>query len=96
MIATLAVACCAACSGSVHNDRVYGALTARLGASLAVLGWNASASNLRWQDDYVLVDVDAAPTDPGKVHADPRDVRFGLTARRRIPWKLPESEAATT
>ena len=35
-------------------------------------------SNLRWQDDYVLVDVDAAPTDPAKPHADPRDVRFGL------------------
>jgi hypothetical protein len=25
-----------------------------------------------------LVDVDAAPTDPAKPHADPRDVRFGL------------------
>ena len=35
-------------------------------------------SNLRWQDNYVLVDVDAAPTDPGKPHADPRDIRFGL------------------
>jgi hypothetical protein len=78
MIATLAVACCAACSGSAHNDRVYGALTARLGESLAVLGWNTSMSNLRWQDDYVLVDVDAAPTDPAKAHADPRDLRFGL------------------
>jgi hypothetical protein len=45
---------------------------------LAVLGWNTSMSNLRWQDNYVLVDVDAAPTDPAKAHADPRDVRFGL------------------
>ncbi len=35
-------------------------------------------SNLRWQDDYVLVDVDAAPTDAAKPHADPGDVRFGL------------------
>ena len=78
MVATLAVACCAACSGSGHNDRVYGALTARLGESLAVLGWNASMSNLRWQDDYVMVDVDAAPTDPAKAHADARDIRFGL------------------
>ncbi len=26
----------------------------------------------------MLVDVDAAPTDPAKAHADPRDVRFGL------------------
>jgi hypothetical protein len=49
-----------------------------LGESLAVLGWNTSMSNLRWQDDYVLVDVDAAPSDPGKPHADARDMRFGL------------------
>jgi hypothetical protein len=74
----LAVPCCAACSSSHNNDRVYGALTARLGESLALPGWNTSMSNLRWQDDYVLVDVDAAPTDPAKPHADPRDVRFGL------------------
>src|ERR1700722_4703187 len=78
MRAALAVACCAACSGSHHKDRVYGALTARLGESLAVLCWNTSMSNLRWQDNYVLVDVDAAPTDPAKAHADPHDVRFGL------------------
>jgi hypothetical protein len=78
MVAALAVTCCAACSGSHHKDPIYGALTARLGESLAVLGWNTSMSNLRWQDNYVLVDVDAAPTDPVKAHADPRDVRFGL------------------
>jgi hypothetical protein len=53
-------------------------LTARLGESLAVLGWNTSMSNLRWQDNYVLVDVDAVPTDPAKPRADPREVRFGL------------------
>jgi hypothetical protein len=76
MVATLAL--CAACSSATHRDQVYGALTARLGESLAVLGWNTSMSNLRWQDDYVLVDIDAAPTDPAKPHADPRDVRFGL------------------
>jgi hypothetical protein len=76
MLATLAL--CAACSGGGHRDRVYGAGTARVGESLAALGWNTSVSNLRWQDDYVLIDVDAAPTDPAKPHADPRDVRFGL------------------
>jgi hypothetical protein len=78
MVAALAVTCCAACSGSHHKDPIYGALTARLGESVAVLGWNTSMSNLRWQDNYVLVDVDAAPTDPVKAHPDPRDVRFGL------------------
>jgi hypothetical protein len=74
----LTLACAVGCSGSARNDRVYGALTARLGESSAVLGWNTSTSNLRWQDNYVLVDVDAAPSDPAKAHADPRDVRFGL------------------
>jgi hypothetical protein len=78
IVATLAVACSAACSGSGHRDRVYGAQTARLGESVAVLGWNVAVSNLRWEADYVLVDVDAAPTDPAAAHADPRDVRFGL------------------
>jgi hypothetical protein len=76
MVATLALT--AACSGGGHRDQVYGAATARLGESLAVLGWNTSVSNLRWQDDYVLIDVDAAPTDAAKAHADARDIRFGL------------------
>lgn len=76
MIAALALTC--ACSNPSARQQVYGAGTARIGESLAVLGWNTSVSNLRWQDDYVLVDVDAAPTDPAKPHADPRDFRFGL------------------
>ncbi len=76
VIATLALVC--SCSNSSARQQVYGAGTAKLGESLAVLGWNTSISNLRWQDDYVLVDVDAAPADPAKPHADPRDVRFGL------------------
>jgi hypothetical protein len=77
-VAMLTLACLAACSGSGHRDRVFGAQTARLGESLAALGWNAAVSNLRWAADYVLVDVDAAPTDPAAAHADPRDVRFGV------------------
>jgi hypothetical protein len=76
MIATMALLC--SCSNSSARQQVYGAQTAKMGESLAVLGWNTSMSNLRWQDDYVLVDVDAAPADPAKPHADPRDVRFGL------------------
>jgi hypothetical protein len=78
IVATLALTCSAACSPSTHRDPIYGAQTARLGDSLAVLGWNTSVSNLRWQDDYVLVDVDAAPADPAKAHADARHIRFGL------------------
>ena len=57
----------------------YGAQGARLGESLALLGWNMSVSNLRWDGDYVLIDVDASPdgsrTPP---HAKPEDIRFGL------------------
>jgi hypothetical protein len=75
----LAVALCASgCSKSAARQQVYGAQAARLGESLALLGWNTSVSNLRWQDDDVLVDVDAAPADPAKPHADPSEIRFGL------------------
>jgi hypothetical protein len=76
LVATLAL--CAGCSSGGHRDPVYGAGAARMGESLAVLGWNTSVLNLRWQDDFVLVDIDAAPTDAAKPHADPRDIRFGL------------------
>jgi hypothetical protein len=87
-LATLALACSAACSDSGHRDRVFGAQTAQLGESLAVLGWNAAVSNLRWEADYVLVDVDAAPTDPAAAHADPRDVRFGLYGALAHPMEV--------
>src|SRR3954454_9715759 len=76
MIAALALL--GGCANPPAHQQVYGAGTARIGESSAVLGWNTSVSNLRWQDDYVLVDVDAAPSDPAKPHADPRDIRFGL------------------
>jgi hypothetical protein len=66
------------CSGSNHAVRPYGAQGARLGESLALLGWNMSVSNLRWDGDYVLIDVDASPTDPKAPHAKPEDVRFGV------------------
>ena len=66
------------CSGSNHPVRPYGAQGARLGESLALLGWNMAVSNLRWDGDYVLVDIDASPTDPLAPHAKPEDIRFGL------------------
>lgn len=78
-IALLAIAAClVGCSGSNRPVRPYGAQGARLGESLALLGWNMAVSNLRWDGDYVLVDVDASPTDPKAPHAKPEDVRFGL------------------
>jgi hypothetical protein len=49
-----------------------------MGESLAVIGWNISVSNLRFDGDYVLVDVDAAASAPGGPHARPDAIRFGL------------------
>ena len=37
-----------------------------------------SVSNLRFDADYVLVDVDASPSQQGAGHAKPEDIRFGL------------------
>jgi hypothetical protein len=77
LVACLA-ACLVGCSGASHPVRPYGAQGARLGESLALLGWNMAVSNLRWNGDYVLIDVDASPTDPHAPHAKSEDVRFGL------------------
>ncbi|WP_445162350.1 hypothetical protein ACTXG5_03350 [Mycobacterium sp. Dal123C01] len=77
IVACLA-ACLVGCSGSSHAAAPYGAQGARLGESLALLGWNMAVSNLRWDGDYVLIDVDASPSDPKAPHAKPEDIRFGL------------------
>jgi hypothetical protein len=80
-MAACVIACLVGCSGSNHPVRPYGAQGVRLGESLALLGWNMSVSNLRWNGDYVLVDVSgavASPTDPHVGHAKPEDIRFGL------------------
>ncbi|MBX7449473.1 hypothetical protein GR927_15875 [Mycolicibacterium sp. 3033] len=66
------------CSGDDDRADVYSALTATIGQSLAVLGWNMSVTDLRFDADYVLVDIDAAPAHQGAPHAAPRDIRFGL------------------
>ena len=50
----------------------------KIGESLAVLGWNVSVSNLRFDGDYVLIDVDASPSQPGGQHAKADSLRFGL------------------
>ena len=79
MIAVIAmIACLVGCSGSNHAAHPYAAQGARIGESLGLLGWNMAVSNLRWGGDYVLIDVDAAPTDPHAPHAKPEDIRFGL------------------
>ncbi len=75
-----AVALVAASSCSSDEDRAhpYAVQAATIGESLAVLGWNIGVSNLRWDADHVLIDVDAAASQAGGAHAKPEDVRFGL------------------
>ncbi|UXA07648.1 hypothetical protein KXD96_05890 [Mycobacterium sp. SMC-2] len=77
-MAACLLACLTGCSDAGQPVRPYGAQGARFGESLALLGWNMSVSNLRWDGDYVLVDVDASVADPHGPHAKPEDVRFGL------------------
>jgi hypothetical protein len=87
IVACLA-ACLVGCSGSNHAAAPYGAQGARLGESLALLGWNMAVSNLRWDGDYVLIDVDASPSDPKAPHATPEDIRFGLYGALAHPMEL--------
>ena len=75
---TAVVLVAAGCSNGDERGHPYGAQTAVLGESLAALGWNMSVSNLRYDADYVLVDVDASPSQQGAPHAKPEDIRFGL------------------
>lgn len=79
----LAIAACLlvllmGCTDPGQPARPYGAQGARFGESLSLLGWNMAVSNLRWDDDYVLVDVDASAANPQAPHAKPEDIRFGL------------------
>ena len=80
LIATLTtvVVLASACSGDTQAANPYAAQTASIGESLATLGWNMSVTNLRVDGDYVLIDVDASPSQAGGAHAKPEDVRFGL------------------
>jgi hypothetical protein len=66
-----------ACSGDGARVHPYSTQAATIGESLSVLGWNISVTNLRFDADYVLVDVDASPAQDG-THAKPEDIRFGL------------------
>jgi hypothetical protein len=79
------------CSSDPATDRpdVYSAATATIGESLATLGWNMSVTNLRFDSDYVLVDVDAAPAQTGAAHARAEDVRFGLYGALDHPVEAP-------
>ncbi|MGB2921916.1 MAG: hypothetical protein WA944_05705 [Mycobacterium sp.] len=77
------------CSASADRTDVYSAATASMGESLAILGWNMSVANLRFDADYVLVDVDASPSQENGQHADPQDIRFGLYGALAHPMEAP-------
>ncbi|MGX9789344.1 hypothetical protein [Mycobacterium sp. MMS18-G62] len=80
LIATLTaiVVVASACSSDDNRGGAYSIQGAAMGESQSILGWNMSVSNLRFDGDYVLVDVDASPSQNGGAHAKPEDVRFGL------------------
>src|ERR1700756_2556882 len=83
--------CLAGCSGSNRPVNPYGAQGARFGESLALLGWNMSVSNLRWDNDYGLVDVAgalASAKNPKAPHAKPEDIRFGLYGALAHPMEV--------
>ena len=77
-LSAVALVAASACSGDENHAHPYAVQEAAIGESVVVLGWNIGVSNLRWDADYVLIDVDAAPSQAGGAHAKPEDVRFGL------------------
>lgn len=77
VIATVLLAAVSGCSNTAAASDTYSAPTAKVGESLAVSGWNVSVSNVRFEADHVLVDVDAAHSGDGEpVKAE--SLRFGL------------------
>ncbi len=85
---TAVVLVASACSGDDDTGDIYAAQTAAIGESLAILGWNMSVSNMRFDGDNVLIDVDASPSGGG-AHADPKDLRFGLYGALAHPLESP-------
>ncbi len=78
ILAAIVLAVTSCSDDSAVRDDAFSAATASIGESLTIAGWNMSVANLRFDGDYVLVDVDASPAQEGKAHAKPEDVRFGL------------------
>ncbi|WP_166910379.1 hypothetical protein [Mycobacterium sp. DL440] len=61
---------------SDQPERTYEASTAELGESLDILGWHLKVSDLRFDSEHVLVDVEGSAS--GDARAKPEDIRFGL------------------
>jgi hypothetical protein len=78
LIAALAaiVVAASACSDDGKPQAPYSTQISSIGASQTILGWNVTVKNLRFDGDYVLIDVDASAA--SGAHAKPEDLRFGL------------------
>jgi hypothetical protein len=83
-----------ACSGNDARAHPYSAQSAAIGESLSILGWNISVTNLRFDADYVLVDVDASPSQKEARTPNSRTSASGSTARWRIRSRPTPSAAA--
>ena len=77
LVASALLVTATACSGADATTDVYAAHTAAVGESIALAGWNISVSNLRFDEDQVLVDIDASHSGTGAPVA-PESLRFGL------------------
>lgn len=77
VVVTVLLVAVSGCSNAEGRSDTYSAPTAKVGESLAVSGWNISVSNLRFEADHVLVDVDASHSGEGEPVA-PESLRFGL------------------
>ena len=78
LAALLALVTVVACSADNAPTDVYGASTAAMGDTVQLDGWNVSVANLRFDGDYVLVDVDATPSQDGGQRVKVESLRFGL------------------
>lgn len=83
--------------GCGSDNTVYGAHTAAIGDTQAILGWNIAVANLRFADDRVLVDVTAAPSseDPDAPAPTRATCVSACTARSRTRSRRPESAAVS-
>jgi hypothetical protein len=61
---------------SDEPKRTYEASTAELGESIDILGWRLKVSDLRFDSNHVMVDVEGSAS--GDARAKPEDIRFGL------------------
>ncbi|MDH6198167.1 hypothetical protein M2272_004826 [Mycobacterium frederiksbergense] len=74
-VTTVLLVVTTACS-SDQPPRTYEASTAALGDPLDILGWRLTVSNLRYDSEHVLIDVDGSAA--SDTRAKPEDIRFGL------------------